>query len=332
MSFALTKTLYEAIIGVKTHCIRIQFIPGSDLNIAVHTSDGICDIGITKKTYLAIFTEGHSFFNEKYPIDTKLLIKEAENELWEFYYATIALLSTTNEHMTAWRVHEDIVWTLVHKGLLSLEEEAAFIMALATSKFDRINKSLVLWYWVRTLYCAGSFEPSNGSSFRQLMEQVLRSMEAHFCNYAAGFTAAWLMQVARLDGKNRLDIIELIRCVCKKNVTDVSLWTLMGSVLLNEINHRIVSDCLRIQKKLADRGIDVFIRQECAPSVFVIPKTITDELLQWLLAVEAPYRTPYEQLLRNPVGIDLKSVLKEKETTRNLPMADVVSFLLKNYT
>lgn len=332
MALALTKLLYEAVTGAKTDRTRIEFIPGSDVDIVVHNSDGCCDIGVTKKAYLAIFKEGHSFFVEGYPKNAKCLTDKAEIELWETYYATIALLCTTNEHMTALRVHEDIVWTLVRRGLLQLKEETALVMALVTSKFDRINKSLALWHWVRTLYCAGAFEPSNGLSILRLMEQVLKSMEIHFCNYAAGFTAAWLVQVAQLKENEKLELVNMIKCGCTKNVTDVSLWTLMGTVLLGAEDQRVASDYRRIESKLAAQGIEIPARHTTSLQNSNSLRAITEGLLQWLLAIEAPYKTPYEQILRNPVGIDVKLILRENCTTKNSDFSEVMSYLLKRYT
>lgn len=332
MTFALTRRFYKAITGAKANRTRLQFIPGSEIDIVVHASNDCCDIGITKATYLAIFTEGHSSFVKGYPNNKICCADKSENELWDNYFATIALLCTTNEHMTAWRVHEETVWALTSRGLLDLEVEAKYVMGLATSKFDRINKSLMIWYWIRTLYCAGAFEPSKGSSFKQLMEQVLQSMEAHFCNYAAGFTAAWLMQVARPEEKDKFDIIDMIKVACKENVTDVSLWTLMGTVLLSETNQRIVSDYQKLQKKLAAQGIGSPLSPSYVPNGSASLKSIRDGLLQWLLAIEAPYRTPYEQLLRDSNSIELKPILVGKLCTKNQAMAEVISYLLQRYT
>lgn len=315
MSLPFTRNLIEALTTTQCGQTRVQFVPGTDLGVLIHDSDGFCDVGVTKKTYLAIFSEGHSYFSKGYSIEPENL---DESQLWDAYYASSALLITTNEHMTAWRVHEDIVWALKARTEHQfVRKEMSFITALATSRFERINKSLALWRWFRTLVVASS--PISPAYFFNLLEKVLQSMEVHYCNYAAGFTAVWLIQnFSNQDTCTKT--LDLIKNRCMKNVSDVSMWTLMGTVLLEQTNISIHRDYNYIQEHVNNRqGFQFIGNPSFVPSRFVpsgADQTLANqtlaELLEWLLAIESPVLNAYLQLLRDKQNLQFRDLLKMK--------------------
>lgn len=218
--------------------------------------------------------------------------------LWTTYYASLAVLTTTNEHMTAWRVHEDLVWALFRsEGRLFLDSEARYMMALGTSNLARVNKSLVLWCWIRKLFVAGAFNGGESAKhIDKLMEQVLQAMQAHFQNYAAGFTAAWILQVSGSSSA----VLNMIRARCMENITDVSLWTLLGTLLVGKESEEVAQDYSRVLSELKIRGLGSFQEAAAGNSVSLVDRcSIANDLLKWLLAVEAPHENPYNQLLRH---------------------------------
>lgn len=313
MPFHLINRVYESITFSEASRKRIQFVHGDKDEILVHESDGCCDIGLSKRLYLALFKEGHDHFAEGYPSTNEKSESTDYDTVWSTYLASLALLTTTNEHMTVWRVHESTVWMLYSKyGLLFLNKEATYAMTLATSSFARINKSLMLWCWIRTLVIAGAF--GGTEEWPLLMEQVLQSMEVHFGNYAAGFTAAWLVRVV---GDADMKILELVKCRCKANVADVSLWTLIGTILLGEQNKWVYAEHERISSKIKKAGFTpVELKKVISPVKLEFERA---ELIRWLLAVEASYENPYKQLLRSGVDAETQALFGEKiRNTKNL--------------
>lgn len=325
MTFFLIQRLYETVTESNFQRTRIQLIPGDTEEIISHSEDGVCDVGLTKRTYLAIFKEGHSCFEPRYGSDN------TQRSHWDTYYASLAVLTTTNEHMTAWRVHEDVVWSLYRtEGRPFLQNEARYMMALGTSQLARINKSLVLWCWIRKLYVASAFANNDCSrSLEMLMEQVLQAMQVHFQNYAAGFTAAWILHASSPNKK----ILEMVRVRCMESVTDVSLWTLMGTLLLDQKNEAVVDDYRRIRLELENRGMVGLRSSEATDGANLFDRgPITKQLLLWLLAIEAPYETPYNQLLRHDQPRSFRSeCLQKMASAANEALLTTLAKVLKRW-
>ncbi|KAM9932185.1 hypothetical protein OXX80_008177 [Metschnikowia pulcherrima] len=230
----LTQEIYGEIVSTTCQYTSIQCLPAATAIEAVTDSENdTLEIGFSKKTYLYIFTEGHSYFQGKYPT-VKKIKNCSQDELEHVYFASLPLLLTTNEFTTIWRVHESVVWELSRKaGMVWAKNDLAFCMALATSRLDKINKSPLLWHWLRKLSIIYVFNEFEEPIYLHFINQILRSMDAHYANYAAGFTLGWLVNVARaLELKfDENAVISLIRHKCRQKLGDVSLWTTFGTVL-----------------------------------------------------------------------------------------------------
>ncbi|KAM9893110.1 hypothetical protein OXX79_009562 [Metschnikowia pulcherrima] len=230
----LTQEIYGKIVSTTCQYTSIQFLPTATAIEAVTDSENdTLEIGFSKKTYLKIFTEGHSYFQGKYP-SVKKIKNCSQDKLEHVYFACLALLLTTNEFTTIWRVHEYVVWELSRKaGMVWAKNDLAFCMALATSRLDKINKSPLLWHWIRKLSIIFVFNEFEEPIFLHFINQIFRSMDAHYANYAAGFTLAWSVNVARaleLEFDENA-VISLIRQKCRQKLGDVSLWTTFGTIL-----------------------------------------------------------------------------------------------------
>lgn len=333
MKLALTRKLYSVITSTTLPSARLQFVPGNDVDILCHEED-CCDVGLSKKTYLAVFKEGHDHIEDLVQNYSQLCTTD---ELWNAYYVTIALLTTTNEHMMAWQIHREVVWALYRsEGPSFLHNEATYFMALATSRFQRINKSLVLFLWLRKLLVLGAFGEVNERTLNRVMEQVLRSMEAHFCNYAAGFMGVWLIEVARENSISLGAMLNMIKDCCMRNVADISLWTLMGTVLLGKTNVYMKRDWDRIISELSESdSIDQIpsVVASCGGDFKSSQLSdIANELLTWLLTIESPHKTPYLQLLRNGVPDSFPAQVQMKlSSSVSEPFKRTLATLQKTY-
>ena len=84
--------------------VTFQIGPVDGVVFALDPESDTLQIGFSKRRYLELFTEGHHFLEERnWSADVALM---GDVELWRFFLATAALLATTNDHLTAWRLHE----------------------------------------------------------------------------------------------------------------------------------------------------------------------------------------------------------------------------------
>lgn len=360
--------------------VTFQIGPVDGVVFALDPESDTLQIGFSKRRYLELFTEGHHFLEERnWSADVALM---GDVELWRFFLATAALLATTNDHLTAWRLHERVVGEMAlrecrdeenegerereceiesesenenenegEKGIARkskngkerslsdiLEEGKAetfraarmsflpdvapfsapalfgsfsfgsfsapglslaaalslrFCAALATSRLARINKSPLLWTWLRKLAVAGLF--SLQKSFRFFFETTLRSMALHFANYHAAFTAHWLVSVARAHGLDPRPALALLRPLCRANLADVSAWTALARILAPQ------PDPLRLYRQLEKETPRIFGVTPQRLSLEPMQSEVSDSEpyalpladLQWLLSVKCAVVAPY---------------------------------------
>lgn len=338
--------------------MTLQIGPVDGVVFALDPESDTLQIGFSKRKYLELFTEGHHFLEGRnWSADVALM---GDVELWRFFLATAALLATTNDHLTAWRLHERVVGEMAlrecrekenegerereceiesenenenenerEKGIARkslseiLEEGKAetfraarmsflpdvapfsatvpapapfgsfsapglslaaalslrFCGALATSRLARINKSPLLWTWLRKLAVAGLF--SLQKSFRLFFETTLRSMALHFANYHAAFTAHWLVSVARAHGLDPRPALALLRPLCRANLADVSAWTALARILAPQ------PDPLRLYRQL---------EKETPKNFGVTPQKLSLEPMQSEVSDSEPYALPLADL------------------------------------
>ncbi|EEQ38825.1 hypothetical protein FOB63_004884 [Clavispora lusitaniae] len=358
--------------------VTLQIGPVDGVVFASDPQSDTLQIGFSKRKYLELFTEGHHFLEGRnWSADVASM---GDVELWQFFLATAALLATTNDHSTAWRLHERVVGEMAlrecrdeenegerereceiesesenederEKGIarkskngnerslseMSEEGEAEtlraarmsfspdvapfsapapfgsvsfgsfsppglslaaalslrFCAALATSRLARINKSPLLWTWLRKLAVAGSF--SSQKSFRFFFETTLRSMALHFANYHAAFTAHWSVSVARAHGLDPRPALALLRPLCRTNLADVSAWTALARILAPQ------PDPLRLYRQFEKETPRIFGVTPQKLSLEPMQSEVSDSEpyasplpdLQWLLSVKCAVVAPY---------------------------------------
>lgn len=249
-----------------------------------------CDIGMTKQMYLQMFMEAHRFFEAGFP-ETSTIRAMTERELRELYFATIAILTTSNDYHTVWRVHEVVVFEL-HKriGLEILTDDFTFCSALATSRMKRVNKSSTLFLWLRKLSVVLR---DHGDLLHTMVLRLLKLMQMHFANYCAGFTLQWLAQTAVLhDEEWYSSVVDNLRHQCRKELKDVTAWKALASLL----RRRLDSYSAAHYNVLADWVSQALGSKVCHLTAYAY----TDETesayedLDWLLSVECSVYTPYE--------------------------------------
>lgn len=323
------EAIYDAIATTKCQNVTLQFMPEDD--IVIVEENGVCEVGISKKAYLGIFTQGHHYLEAQVENWRNSKEKNDENRkpdtgiahqhnLSELYMATNAVLLTTNDHLTCWRYHEEIVGEMSRKDPEILVSDFKFCLALATLRLAKINKSSGLWHWLRRLSVILAIEQDK-SGLEELLELVLVSMERHLANYAASHTFMWTFDVLLLLGRIDFENLEfetleqpkvsyhhilgLLRSRCRANLHDISLWTVLTHVLGRNPN----SYCLVHLAELQKRNSAVFgqtfqprslnnscnVKSDLFRSEDVELEAQND--LDWLLAVQCAVRLPYRLIL-----------------------------------
>lgn len=298
MSFPLTRYIYEKILSTKCFYSTLQFMPDGE-GIETNEETSSCEIGFTKKAYLGIFLEGHSYFAE-FPINLKRLQCLQDCQLETLYMATNSLLITTNEYSTIWSLHERIVGELYSRGNTSvLHEDFMFCVALSTSRLAKVNKSSSLWFWLRKLAVKLVFHDRKVNHL-DFGKQIIRSLELHFANYCASFTMIWLLDVAHIfEVLDTPSILTLLRESCRQNLKDVSLWNTLASVLGGKHSQYSLVHYKQIAMQLSflfgeqDFPIDEYLGIEAKKS----DEGLID--LRWLLAVDCTVETPYRYVIHS---------------------------------
>lgn len=326
MPLQLTRSIYDAVVSTKCRYSTLQFVSGGD-GVQIYEDDTVtCEIGFSKKTWLAIFTEGHQYF-ELHPFGLQEVSSMSNDELDSFYMATNCLLITTNEYSTIWRLHEQAVGEIYRRShgnnaektsknlnITILSREFTFCLGLCTSRLDRVNKSSSLWMWIRKLSAALIFQ-FESFSVLDVAEHVLRSMDLHFANYCASYTLLWLMDVGAELGvvktSEEEQIAQLLRERCRGSLNDVSLWRLLGAVLggihsqyslhhYNQVCTHMSTVLGQLMQALPQREVIPLHQKRISGQLF--PDGIDD--LQWLLVVECTVDTPYQCVLRSVKDTD----------------------------
>lgn len=216
------------------------------------------------------------------------------------YLASLSMLLTTNEFSSVWVLHEKVLVELQGRNtpgvgspsMSMVECDYKYMLALATSRMDRINKSSMLWHWIRRLSVQVIFASFDCFKFTAVLKQILRSMAIHFANYGAGYTFAWMVHMAQLNGYAFDDsaVLDLVRRACRASLSDISLWTLYGKLLLkpDSFGTKLFND-----SALA-LGLPVMLSGSAGP---FLKEAHALEEIRWLLAIDCQIRLPYLQLV-----------------------------------
>lgn len=304
----LTKTLWRHVVNHNHRLKIIQIVPDLESsNIEVGELGDVLDIGMNKKTYLAMFLECHRIWHsviEKISIadlvggvSTALVL-----DLWTLYYMTVGYLITTNENHSIVSLHEATVFSLAkltdHPSHF-LYQEFDLVTSFLTSRLKRINKSSSLWCWTQKLtvlliFGEDSAEPDQ-KLCHLLIERLLKSFELHFANYYAAHFLQWLVEMLRPFPQLSDYLFTKLHALCRSRLSDVSLWTLVG-IFWRPPSTYAHSEFLRIAKGLKVWGFPVaYILPDTIPST-QIAFSVRDEI-SWLISVACSVLTPYKVLI-----------------------------------
>lgn len=257
-------------------------------------------VGMTKKTYLAIFVEAHHFWHAEISPRRRIGYLESldPEKLWEVYLVTVGYLLTTNENHTIVELHYEVLMLLVqikdgngnkqngNQGVLVAEFE--FISGLINSRLKRINKSSSLWFLMKKLTIM--FIQQDPKLYDLLVERAFKSLELHFANYYAANFIKWLIRYNILTGKDNSSIRHHLQAHCRAKLTDVSIWTTLEVYLTASLG--LEPDILQYTAE------ESAVRNPVTSSTGIQDQQkFVEEQIQWLLAAECSVITPYRCLI-----------------------------------
>lgn len=337
--------LYTETLGFKlaqlvlaSQACTIQLIPetGGD-PIFSSVENGVTEIGISKKSYLAMFKQSHTYWHQR---------PESVSDL-ELYYFTFGYLLTTNENHTIIKLHQELFHRLLASGDISLQDEFRLIISLLTSRLKRINKSSSLWLWMKKLSIMHVFNGGGHdiqASFTQLIDCITKAQELHFANYYASNYLRWCIRLLRATNPNRTapdTKLEYIKrklvSLCHKDLVDVSVWSTLEVLINQDPKVEIEPELFVIQEfNRLCLGLNTDpisrVHQASTPSF-----TYTDDYsvheLHWLIGVKCKVVTPYitmflerghllvsktlQQIIQELNDLQLKSIDKESLIFQN---------------
>lgn len=266
------ESLYNKVTTTQWKLVSIEINPTAETILyAEHENE--LHIAILKRFYLGLFKTAHDYFNHHG--------LQLPPVLFECYYASLAMLMTTNDHHTMWRIHGKTIELLKKESPDLLLRNFRWFAWLAALRLKRINKNTVVFHWIRQLACQLGLE-QNREIVDLIICSTLQSMKVHFSNYVAGYTLQWLIR--RLHDSGNYDrwavvICESLRTTCRQNLADVSLWVTYGEALAVASRER------DIRHFVDNTSLSVY-------SVF-------EDDLQWLLQSRCCVQSPFVCLLRS---------------------------------
>lgn len=219
---SLATQLWTTITSDFHECKTISIIPGDDQFItAADATTGTLEIGLSKDVYLKLFQECHHQ-------------QHVELTPWDEYIMTVGYLVTTNENYTILNRHVAAVDKIISERPQFLQQEIDFISTLLASRLKRINKSPTLWHLFRRLVVKQRLPLS-----QTLMLRVKASLCNHFANYYATNFLRWYVSVLLDQGEDIEGVVDMVVQLAKANIGDVSLWLLIGFILVPEPDYYI---------------------------------------------------------------------------------------------
>lgn len=311
-----------------------QYSNEAEYPFETHEEGMVLSIGLTKKTYLSIFKEAHTYWHSAlvtYQPNLESSLNEFTlDELWNVYYTSLGYLITTNENNTLIRLHEVVLSKLMKRlddPEKLLEQEFELLTVFVNSKLKKINKSSSLWFLIKKLTIMIIFAkvPFNFDKYETLIKRIVKSIDLHFANYYSSTFLQWLIRLNHnilstsstkesqdAIRKINVSIIDALTKQAHERVSDVSVWTSIEVYLkvnlsiensnelayvIEELNY-LVDDI----NELHDRNICKF--PEFDAKVEVNPCEIVDQLMQyifeqltWLIKINCSIPTPYRCLV-----------------------------------
>ncbi|KAI5959513.1 uncharacterized protein KGF55_005341 [Candida pseudojiufengensis] len=300
----LIQNLYNVLTQSNKLYKVIQIIPNDDTNqLILHEEEDVLDIGMSKKTYLAIFKESHTYFHNSYDKSTS----NSHDDLQSLYLMTLGFLITTNEHSTIIKLHEKVV-----NKLNNQEQDLEIISSFLTCKSKRINKSSSLWYYLKKLTISQVYVKKDYKLLNKLVLRALKSCKTHFANYYANNYLRWIIMVNQIMGMSNEFLIQELRRVCHANLSDSSLW---GTFCILMKSHNENGIELIVEEYNMMTGISLVTE----PSSQSIYQCMIPNEFKWLINVQCKYLTPYRLLIQSCESNDILISLRSKIQDSNLP-------------
>ncbi|RCK54542.1 Protein ECM9 [Candida viswanathii] len=272
----------------------VQIVPSLEDGPLIAYDDeanGTLDIGLTKKSYLAMFKQCHDYWYA-YLEREIALNRLSRSQLEELYLMTLGYLVTANDHHSIINLHEDIVQQLGNH-----ETDIEIVSCFLTSHLKRINKSSLLWNWMKKLTVMQVYQQPLALLYRKIVARALRSCKVHYMNYYANNFIHWVMlinsQVLYLDDGGVL--FKELQRQCRDDLLDRSLWTnfknyidcLHGTADTEYVNDELERIC-----KVYGAEVHIGTHTTTAdPDVLILVEA------EWLIKVDCKHRSPYEMLL-----------------------------------
>ncbi|CAN3503467.1 hypothetical protein DICA1_F02586 [Diutina catenulata] len=203
----------------------ISVIPGKGLfEVVTDPTTQTLEIGLSKDTYLALFKQCHDW--------------QPNSEPWDQFVQTVGYLATTNENHTMLTRHWTLYCDLSQKDPGLVAKELDFVSTLLSSRLKRINKSSSVWLLLRRLLATSKSYPPLS---QDLVARVEASMAHHFANYYAGTFMRWHVSVLVDHGLSDelAALLDRVGALCRKNLADVTLWSLYGFVCQPDIDYYV---------------------------------------------------------------------------------------------
>ncbi|CAH2354761.1 hypothetical protein CLIB1423_18S03092 [[Candida] railenensis] len=325
----------------------IQLIPESELPIVSEVHDEITEIGLSKRTYLQLFKESHTYWHSA--LQSAPSGKQDPADLLEAYYCTFGYLLTTNENHSLIKLHESIFFKLQHidesesNGVISLESEFKLITALLTSRLKKINKSSSLWLWLKKLsimlifkdIVSDEVDSKTIANFTKLIDSILKASELHFANYYASNFLRWCIRMVKLNSARAEELLGLVAMrltkLCRLHLTDVSMWGSLQVLFENgsrneQINEYIVEDYNAIASEIPKPYSTPIITALSKRDYYTFPSAYAHDELAWLLSVKCSIVTPYICVFSHEGLITVEGKLQQQYTELN-KLSDKDSFL-----
>lgn len=294
----LAEQLWGHVTEAPTRHVSLS-VGGDSAAFEVHDELETRHIRMSKKTYLQIFCAGREDWKNmsEGTESANLVTSTGFTQTW-------ALLVTTNDHSSAWALHEKLVGPKLGDREV-FQKELKMALCLATSYLKRVNKSPLLWLWIRKLCVLHISTVDEPATIRSIFESALMSIDVHFANYYAAFTLLWLLQIGARRGWEILpELVSRLRVACKLLLADVSRWNCLGDVYSGELHSYAVVHYHQLQVGFQNYGV---LPEKVDELHQMIPleayknesyAELASADFQWLLLVQCPRITPYRNLLR----------------------------------
>ncbi|ODV81490.1 uncharacterized protein CANTADRAFT_110209 [Suhomyces tanzawaensis NRRL Y-17324] len=262
----------------------IQLIPGDQVEIVAAHDNGNLEIGLTKKTYLALFKQCHLYWHSK----------DSRSPTLDTYLMTLGYMVTTNENTTIIALHDTVTAQLYQEhGEEFLLREIDIISTYLSSRLKKINKSSSLWSLMKryTVLIAEKYP----DVLKTVVLRAWQSCQVHFANYYAANYLKWCFQVGILHR----EALETLQQLCHKNLRDVSLWNLQYEALLSVGGLRSQYS-INEHNRLAKDSKYWSVQPRTPILAIDDPEWVRSEIIrqfEWLLQIECSIRTPYVTLI-----------------------------------